>query len=326
MLDRGTLSRVVRPELQSSFSGFLERGNRPRTELGDVLARGAVELDGCQVVMGERLRTIFGSVLRERIDPLRHGNVTLGARRARKLSVRRIADECVDEGVLHGARDGRPVLPADELLALERVERARSAPMLPSADREQGVRPDALPSTEACWRSSFSRLAGVDPRGDDPLHRVGELPVDGRPRLEHARELLRVERITRRAQERALRLGLENRAIEQGETRRRVARRRAAPARSWAHCACRHPSPGAGRAARAARCRRRAAARPPPSRRGRRRSRAGRRRPSGGPRTTSTVGSRSASASKKRRHAANASAAMVLRRSRSPPRPTSGRR
>ena len=50
----------------------------------------------------------------------------------------------------------------------------------------------------------------VDARRDDPLHGLGQTSVDAATRLEHAHELLRVERVAGRAlDELALRLGVE---------------------------------------------------------------------------------------------------------------------
>ena len=232
--------------------------------------------------------------------------------------------------MLRCAGDGRAALAAHELLPLERVQELVEPPRLDAGERRERVRPErpsrctaascSSPSPSAGSRSmraamipctvSGSRSSTLDARlaasGRTPRRRAGCRPP--------ARERLLVSASSTRPLEQRQDEPRGLLVVERGERD------------GASRFACRRPSRGGARAARAGPCRRRGAARRRPSRRARRRSRAGRRRPSGGPRTTSTSGRCSASASRNRRQAANASLARVAVRR--PPRasPTSGRR
>lgn len=135
------------------------------------------------------------------------------------------------EGVLQGPGDRGPVLAADELLPLERAQRVVQLPLVAATEREQRVRPDDLAENGGVPEHLLlGRRQEIDPRGDDPLHGVREPPLDRATSLEHANELLCVQGISGCAiDERALRLGLEHRAIEEREHepgRRRLVERR----------------------------------------------------------------------------------------------------
>ena len=101
------------------------------------------------------------------------------------LPVRDVADEDMAEGELGFARDRGAALPADELLALERVQVALESGGVTAAERGGRSEPEDLPDHRGVLQHGF--LAGrqrVEPRGDDAVQglRYGDLGVAAGPR------------------------------------------------------------------------------------------------------------------------------------------------
>ena len=80
--------------------------------------------------MRQHLGAILGSVRSERLDPLGCEAVLLGPLSTRDLAVGDVANEQVEECVLRLAADRGAPLAANELLALEPVERLLERPAL----------------------------------------------------------------------------------------------------------------------------------------------------------------------------------------------------
>ncbi len=242
--------------------------------------------------MGEHLGLVLGPA--ERLDPLGGAPVLLRPLRTRDLPVGDVADQHVPERVLRLAGDRRCARTLDELLALERVKSSSSAcqRVTPSTACDR-AEPEHLPDDGRVLEQPLLRFGErVEPRGDDPLHRLGQLD-DVAALGEHARVLLGVQRVAAGAREQ---LRPASRASSSGSLEQRVdeprgvlvgERRRA---RSVSAFGLPPPQPAGAAAARAARSRARAAARRWRARRAGRRSRAARRRPSADPRTRARAG------------------------------------
>ena len=114
------------------------------------------------------VRHELGLVVRpsEALDPVGCANVLLPAREARDLSVGDVAHEHVPERVLRLAPDSRPALAPQDPLAIERVQR-----VVVRVDR---TRPEDLPVDRRVLDDPLLlRRETVEPRGDQPLHRLG---------------------------------------------------------------------------------------------------------------------------------------------------------
>ena len=220
----------VRAERERTLSRFRQRFDRSGCQMRHVVTCRSVELDRSQVVMSEGLGAILRAIFRQRLDPARRLHVAGGPCGAWELTVRRVSHECVDEGVLARSGDRRTVLPADELLPLERAKRLAELPGLDSSDRGEGVRPEHLAEDGGVsqqlllgWRKQ------IDPRCDDSLNRVGKCRVHVGSGLEDSHELLGVQRVSSRAlYECLLRLRIQKRALQQrqDEARRVLVRKR----------------------------------------------------------------------------------------------------
>ncbi len=115
----------------------------------------------------------------------------LGPLGPRDLLVGDVPHEPVAKAVLDFAGDGAPALAAHELPALERVQALVERPALAS-ERSEPERP----TDDGRVAQELLHLAGkgVEARGYEPLHRLGQDDVVG-PLVEHARELLGVQRV-----------------------------------------------------------------------------------------------------------------------------------
>lgn len=96
--------------------------NRTRHDSIEVDASSTAVLERLHEVVGEHLGPVLGAIRTERVDPVGGAQVRLRAGGARRLAVRAVADEDVQEGVLPGAGNCRSGLAADELLSLERKD------------------------------------------------------------------------------------------------------------------------------------------------------------------------------------------------------------
>ena len=131
-------------EREGPISGLLERGGCADDELLDIVTGASCVVQSCQVVVSEHLRAVLGTVVGERLDPFGRPPMAVDARSPRHLPVRHVADDHVSERVLSLAGDGRPSLPVDELLALEREQTLLELERLESRERCQRVRPEDL--------------------------------------------------------------------------------------------------------------------------------------------------------------------------------------
>ena len=122
---------------------------------------------------------------------------------ARDLPVRDVADERVCERELALPFERRAALPADESLALERVERCGRSVSRSRADR---ARPEHLADDGCVLQQALLRLREtVEARGDDALERLRERELLGRALLDvELDELLGVERVAARSLEERL--------------------------------------------------------------------------------------------------------------------------
>ena len=90
----------------------------------------------------------------ERLDPLSRGQVFDGARGARYLPVRDVANEQVPERVLGLSLDRGPARTLHKLLALQPEQRLLR--LGPSIRRQTAPSQKTFPTTAASWRSAFS--------------------------------------------------------------------------------------------------------------------------------------------------------------------------
>ena len=118
-----------------------------------VAARCGRELECLQIVVREHLRVVFAPG--QLLDPCRRREVLGGPLGARDLAVGDVAHEQVAEGVLALAGDRARTLAADELLALELVQRSlESSGRCRPATRPRRVQ-KRLPITAASWSKAF---------------------------------------------------------------------------------------------------------------------------------------------------------------------------
>src|SRR5438067_9654865 len=199
------LSLRERVERGRPVSRLSQRDSRAALDRGDVETCGPRELERALVVMRDRLGVVFGTA--ERLDPLGGSPVLLRAISARDLAVRDVADERVLEGELALAGDRRATGALDELLALERVQSSFERSFA-AANRYQPAEPEHLADYRRILEQRLlHRRKRVEPRGDDPLHVLGERQLLRVVLVEHAHELLGVERIAAGTlEERRLRL------------------------------------------------------------------------------------------------------------------------
>ena len=167
--DRGGVGAQV----ASVVACFRECHTGPRRQLARLLAGRARNLECRQVVMRDHLRVILGPA--ERFDPAGRPDVLLAAHQARDLGIGDVAQEQVEERVLRLVRDRRAPVPADELLALERVNLLFKSRRVRITERGDRARPEDLPDHGGVLEELFlERRQGVQPRADDSLDRLGQ--------------------------------------------------------------------------------------------------------------------------------------------------------
>ena len=162
-------------------------------QLGRIEPGRLRELERLQVVVGEHLGLLLGAS--ERLDPRRRSLMLVRSRRTRDLAVGDIADEHVAERVLALARDRGACETLDELLALERVQQLLGLPACDAVDGFDRAEPEHLADDGRVLEQPLLLLGeGVEPGGDDSLHRLGQLE-HARPARGGTRVLLGVERV-----------------------------------------------------------------------------------------------------------------------------------
>src|SRR6266545_4394784 len=231
---RGTIPVVGRPERErlpvethrqreraqreSAFARAAEREARALSKEGHVAAHGARQLERALVVLGEQLDVVV-AILDQGSDPFRGEPVLLDPRATWDLPVGDIANEYVTERVLRLAGDRGAAPAPNELLALEAVQALLDGDSVAARHRRDRTCPEDL----AVNRGGMEQLLllnreAIESRGDDRLHRLRHRKLIRVGSLgEHARILLRVQRIpTRALDQRSVRLGIEHRAGESG--------------------------------------------------------------------------------------------------------------
>ena len=206
------LGRRKRVQSEGAVSGFSEREPGTVCEIGAVAAGGPGELERRAPVMSQHLGVVIGSA--EAFDPLGDLGVLVRAVGARNLPVRDVTDERVREGDLGLIFDGGAPLPADETLALERMQRGRRGTLLATECPD----PEHLSDDRCIAEEIFLlRRESVEAGGDDALECLRQRKLLRRAALEvELRELLGVERISSRSLEQGLlRLRHEHRAVEE---------------------------------------------------------------------------------------------------------------
>ena len=111
----------------------------------------------------------------ERLDPGRREQVPDRSLGTRDLPIRNVTDECVAERVLELTRDGARAETPDEFFLLERPEDVPDLRAFDAADRGDRVRREAAADHGRILEHElFVPLQRVDPRRNDPLHRLGQ--------------------------------------------------------------------------------------------------------------------------------------------------------
>jgi hypothetical protein len=169
--------------------------------------------------MSEHLGAVL-TIGAQGLDPLGREPVLLGSKGARDLSVGDVADEHMPKRVLRLGRHRRAPLPPHELLALEPVQALLHGPALEPVHGGESPAPEDLPEHGRILDERLV-LGGerVEPRGDDPLHVLGQRRVVTRSHAalgDHACVLLGIERVSPRAREEgSLSLRGHDRLLEQ---------------------------------------------------------------------------------------------------------------
>ena len=107
-------------ERRGAIAGVAERSSRVLFEPACIVPRRPRKFERREVVVGNALRVVLGPS--ERFDPCGRARVFVGARSARNLAVRDVANEQMPKRILAIVCNRRSALTADELLALERVQ------------------------------------------------------------------------------------------------------------------------------------------------------------------------------------------------------------
>ena len=291
----GALGRAVRPQADRPIASGAEREPGRALERRRVDARGAGQLERGPVVVREQLGPVLQTVAPERPDPGRR--LADASRRVPRAGSARTPRPGRGGG---GTRTRSRHPPTSGATAgRSGLARARGAAArdrrLPAADRGDGSDPEGLAHDRGVLQHRLVlRGEPVEPGGDDPLDRVGELrrrEVARRTLRGHPRELLRVEGVPARARgatPAARRGAPHGPAVPRAAGGLLVGQGREREGRRVQLAAA--PTPAAERGAPAAPCTPPAAGRRGSSRSGSRGSRGGRRRPSGGPRTPGRSG------------------------------------
>ena len=194
------------------------------------LAGGEEELPGLRVVVGEHLGEVLDPLRCLALDPSRRRLVLRRPADPRDLAVGDVADEHVPEAVLglagHRALPGRP----DELRPGELVQAGADRLLVAVADRRERACPEDLADNGGVLKQGLALLREcVQAGGDQRLQVVGEgdlgafaqlelsaLAHEQLAVLEHAHELLRIERVAAGAlQDERLHLRRQQRLVEQ---------------------------------------------------------------------------------------------------------------
>ena len=181
-------------------------------------------------MVGEHVGQVLGPLAGLALEPGGGGAVAGGAGGAGDLPVADVPDQQVPEAVLglalHRARAGR----ADELLAGELVQRQLDLARVAVSHLRHGARPEELAHDGGVLQQALAlRRERVQARGDQRLHRVGQLDIveaSGEEVAvgEQAHELLRVQGVAARPlEQRLLRLCRQDRPLEErGDQPRRL--------------------------------------------------------------------------------------------------------
>ena len=241
---------------------------------GVVLACRPEQLDRRHVVMRERSPPVVGAVVGKRLDPV--GGTSRDVRRVRRAGSGRTRRRERARAGTRAAMHRRPLERCSRRTNSLR-SRARSASWSchgssPATVARASVQ-KTFPSTAACWRSSFSSVGRRSIRAVTiPCTVSGSRPSHAPAGLEHAHELLRVERVACRALDelRLLRRPASTGCPSSARTRRAVSSSSAGRARRWSRCASLLPIPAGVRGAPAVPCTMTSSGTPSPSRRARR--------------------------------------------------------
>ena len=215
--------RAYDVERERPSSGEGEIADRSRLELLRFCVAGdAGELECLQVVVGEHVGQVLGPLSCFALDPGGGRAMAHSTGRARDLRVADVSDQRVPEAVLllslHRARASG----AYQLLAGQLVQVLFDLARVAAAHLAERARPEHLPDNRCVLEQALPRRGeGVQPGGDQRLHRVGEGNVLQSAReqvavCEQAHKLLRVERVSACSiEERALCLDGQHGLLEQ---------------------------------------------------------------------------------------------------------------
>ena len=207
-----------RVELPRSIARENEVTGQAAFDIGPRVSRRAREVERLAVVVNEDLGVVGDAFAGSLLDPAGSSNMLVCSRGTWDLLVSDVAHERVPEGELVLAVDRRDADGADELAVDELVQLTPRDTTIAFADCRDRAAPEDSPDDGSIVQERFLlRTKRVEPRCDQRLHglRYGEA-LDVAALLEHARELLGVQRVASRSlEEHALRLGRQERAVEQ---------------------------------------------------------------------------------------------------------------
>src|SRR5881227_3605974 len=110
----------------------------------DIYAGGSTKLDRPHEVVREHLSAIFGAIGRQRIDPVRDAQMRVRTGGTGHLAIGTVTDQYVHEDVLARSRNRRSMLPAHELLPLERMQLVVEHPLVEPGECREGIAPEHL--------------------------------------------------------------------------------------------------------------------------------------------------------------------------------------
>ena len=187
-----------------AIPGLAERDPGRLRERVDLLAGGPRELERAQIMVGEHLRSVLGSLDVERLDPGSGEAMLLRPPPPRDLAVGDVANEDVPEGVLRLAVDRGAAVAPDEPLALEREQPLLDPPARQASEGHEGACPERPADDRSVLEERLlGRWQGVESGRDDGLDRLRQRELccgltasggpDEPPVHEHAQVLARVQ-------------------------------------------------------------------------------------------------------------------------------------
>jgi hypothetical protein len=214
-------SRPVDVQLRGTIPREREKPLGWLDELRDFVAEpaGVRQLERFGVVVREDLGLVRNALAGHLFDPDCGGTVFARPLRARDLRVCNVPDEHVRERVLDLSLDGRSARAANELPAGEVLERLGQVVRGTRAHRLERARPEDLAVHGGVLEDPFPlRRQSVDACRNERLDRLRDVDLSAKITVvDHARELLGIERVTARSlEQRGLGSRGQDRPCEQG--------------------------------------------------------------------------------------------------------------